>query len=100
MDHKVHHIPKGFRALTPYLMMQDASPAIEFYQKAFGAREMTRMPTPDGKLAHAELEIGNTRIMLADENPGFIARSPLSYGGTPVVLCLYVEDCDALFASK
>jgi len=98
MSPKVHYIPEGFRALTPYLIIQGAARAIEFYQQAFGAHELLRMPMPDGKLAHAEIEISDSRFMLADENPEFPARSPLSYGGTPVTLCLYVEDCDAVFA--
>ena len=98
MNPKVHYIPAGFRALTPYLIIRDAPRAIEFYQQAFGAREMVRMPMPDGKIAHAELEIGDCRIMLAEESPDFLARSPLSYGGTPVTLCLYVEDCDVVVA--
>ena len=94
---KVHYIPPGYRVVTPYLIIREAARAIEFYQQAFGARELLRMPMPDGKLAHAEIEIGDCRIMLADENPEFLARSPESYGGTPVTLCVYVEDCDAVF---
>jgi len=96
MKPKAHHIPAGHPALTPYLIVHDAARAIEFYQKAFGARETARIPSPDGKVAHAEIKIGDSLIMLADESPGFISRSPVSYGGTPVTLCLYVEDCDAV----
>jgi PhnB protein len=98
MNPKVHHIPAGSRAVTPYLIVHDAARAIEFYQQAFGARELARMPSPEGKIAHAELELGDSRIMLADEFPNFLARSPISYGGTPVTMCLYVEDCDAVVA--
>jgi len=98
MKPKANHIPAGFRAVTPYLIIRDAARAIQFYQQAFGARETVRLPMPDGKLAHAEIMIGDCCIMLADENPDFLARSPLSYGGTPVTLCLYVEDCDVVVA--
>ncbi len=96
MNAKVHHIPAGHPALTPYLIVNDAARAIEFYQQVFGAQETARMPSPDGKVAHAEIKIGDSLIMLADEFPGFISRSPASYGGTPVSLCLYVEDCDVV----
>lgn len=97
MNPKVPHIPLGFRAVTPYLIIRDAARAIEFYHKAFGAREILRMPTPDGKIMHAEIEIDGSRLMLADENPEFLARSPVAYGGTPVTMCLYVADCDGVF---
>jgi PhnB protein len=98
MKPKIHHIPPGFRAVTPYLIIRDAARAIEFYQQAFGARELVRMSAPDGKIMHAEIEIDDSRIMLADESPGCLAGSPATYGGTPVTMCLYVEDCDAVFA--
>ncbi|MGA2748596.1 MAG: VOC family protein [Verrucomicrobiota bacterium] len=98
MKPKVHYIPDGFRAVTPYLFVQDAARAIEFYMQAFGAREVMRMPMPNGKIGHAEIQIGDSRIMLADEAPQINARSPVSVGGTPVLICLYVEDCDAVIA--
>ena len=98
MKPKVHYIPAGFQAVAPYLIVEGAARAIEFYKEAFGAEELARMETPDGKIAHAEVVIGNSRIMLADEFPGFLARSPAAYGGTPVTLCLYVEDCDLVVA--
>src|SRR5271157_2755939 len=98
MNPKVHYIPAGHRAVTPYLILHDAARAIEFYQQVFGARELARMPSPDGKIAHAEIQIGDSAVMLADESPHFMARGPVSYGGTPVLLALYVEDCDAVVA--
>jgi PhnB protein len=96
MNPKVHHIPARFHAVTPYLIVDGAARAIEFYQQAFGAREISRMAGPDGKVAHAEIQLGDSHVMLADECPQFGFRSPVSYGGTPVSLCLYVEDCDAV----
>src|SRR5277367_1347635 len=96
MKTKVHHIPAGHPALTPYLIVNDAARAIKFYQQVFGAQETARMPSPDGKIAHAEIQIGDSLIMLADEFPGLVSRSPVSYGGSPVTLCLYVEDCDVV----
>jgi PhnB protein len=98
MNPKVHPVPDGFHAVTPYLIVHDAPRAIEFYQQAFGAREILRMPMPNGKIAHAEIQIGDCRLMLADESPDANFRGPLSFGGTPVSLCLYVEDCDAVIA--
>jgi PhnB protein len=96
MKPKVHHIPTGHPALTPYLIVNDAARAIKFYQQVFGAQQTACMASPDGKVAHAEIKIGDSVVMLADEFPGFISRSPASYGGTPVTLCLYVEDCDVV----
>ena len=90
-------IPEGFHTLTPHLVVRGAADAIEFYRKAFGAEEIRRMPGPDGKLMHAELNIGDSRLMLADEFPDWGAVGPESIGGSPVTLSLYVEDCDAMF---
>jgi PhnB protein len=98
MNPKVHHVPAGFQAVTPYLIVHDAARAIEFYRQAFGAREISRMPMPNGKVGHAEIQIGDCRVMLADEFPESKFRGPVSLGGTPVSLCLYVEDCDAVIA--
>src|SRR5262245_4966873 len=93
----VKPIPEGYHTATPYLIVSGAARAIEFYKKAFGAREKVRMPGPGDKLGHAEIQIGNSHIMLADEFPEMGAKSPTSLGGTPVGLCLYVEDCDGVF---
>jgi PhnB protein len=98
MKNEVKPIPEGYHTLTPVLTVQDAARVIEFYEQAFGAEERFRMPTPDGKwVAHAELKIGDSNLMLADEMPGEECRSPLSFGGTPVGFYLYVEDVDAAF---
>lgn len=88
-------IPEGYHTITPALAVRDASSAIEFYKKAFGATEEIRLTDPDGKIAHAEIKIGDSRIMISDENPEF-NRSPQSLGGSTVVMHLYVEDVDAL----
>ncbi len=93
----VKPIPDGYHTVTPYLIVQGAAAAIEFYKKAFGATELFRMPAPGGKVGHAEILIGNSRIMLADEFPEIDAKSPASFGGSPVGLLLYVQDVDALF---
>jgi len=91
-------IPAGFHTVTPQLNMANAAAAIEFYKKAFGAKEKVRMPGPDGKVGHAEIEIGDSRIMLTGEYAAMNFLSPLSRGGTTVTLHLYVKDCDALTA--
>jgi PhnB protein len=93
---KVKAIPDQYRGATPYLCVNDGAQAMEFYRKAFGAKEVMRMPMPDGKLGHAELKIGNAPIMLADEHPEMNFRSPKSIGGTPVNIVVYVKDVDAL----
>jgi PhnB protein len=96
MPTRVKPIPEGYHAVTPYLIAKDAARAIAFYQKAFGAKELFRMARPDGRVEHAELQIGDSRIMLADESPELGARSPQSIGGTPVTIHLYVDDVDAV----
>lgn len=96
MNRKANPIPEEYRGATPYLSVKDAARAIEFYKKAFGAREVMRMPQPDGKIGHAELRIGAAPIMLADEFPEMNFRSPQSLGGTPVNILVYVNDVDAL----
>jgi PhnB protein len=88
-------IPDGYHAVTPYLICRGAQRAIEFYTRAFGATELYRMPGPDGKIMHAELQVGDSRVMLADETSEF--RSPQSVGGTSVSMMLYVNDVDATF---
>ncbi|HYR95910.1 MAG TPA: VOC family protein [Candidatus Binatus sp.] len=95
MTSKAKPIPDGQHPLTPYLCVRDASRAIEFYTKAFGATESMRIAQPDGKIGHAELRIGDATIMLADEFPDFDVVSPQSLGGSPVTLHLYVADVDA-----
>jgi len=91
---KVKAIPDGYRSVTPYLIVKGAAKAIDFYKKVFGAREKFRMDGPGGAIAHAEIEIGDSVVMLADENPQHGALSPASVGGTPVSIMLYVEDVD------
>jgi PhnB protein len=91
----VKPIPDGYHA-TPYLAVDDAAKAIEFYKKAFGANERVRMDTPDGKIGHAELEIGDSLIMLADPFPQATTRSPKELGGTSASVFMYVEDVDAV----
>ena len=93
---KAKPIPKGYHTATPYLIIKGAVKAIEFYKKAFGAAEMMRMTQPDGRVGHAEIKIGDSLIMLADEFPEMGARSPQSLGGSPVSILLYVQDVDAL----
>jgi PhnB protein len=94
----VSAIPCGHGTVTPHLVIKGAAEAIEFYKEALGATEIMRMPGPTGKLMHAEIQIGTSRVYLADEHPAYGSLSPLSIGGTPVVLHLYVEDVDAAFA--
>ncbi len=93
----VKPIPDGYPRVTPYLIIDGASAAIEFYGSVLGATERMRMPTPDDKVGHAELQIGDSVIMLADEVPGMGARGPRAVGGTPVTLHVYVEDADSVF---
>lgn len=92
----VKAIPEGYHSVTPYLIIDGAASAIEFYKNAFGATELFRFPAPEGRIGHAELQIGTSRIMLADEYPDMGYRGPVSLGGTPVSLMLYVEDVDAV----
>src|SRR5438132_10739396 len=98
MTNRIKAIPEGFHTLTPHLIVKDASQAIEFYKKAFGAEELSRLPGPDGSsIMHAALQIGDSRLFLADEFPQMGARGPASIGGTPVTIHVYVEDVDAAF---
>jgi PhnB protein len=97
MAGKAKPIPEGYHSVTPYLIIKGAANAIDFYKKAFGAKELFRMPRPDGKIAHAEIKIGDSPIMLADENLDMGARSPQTIGGSPVMILLYVEDVDKIF---
>ena len=93
------HVPKGYATVTPYLIIKGASEAIDFYQRAFGASEIMRFPAPDGKVAHAELQIGDSRVIsLADEQPERGHRSPQSVGGSSSGIMLYLEDVDNVFS--
>lgn len=94
----VQPIPEGYHSVTPYLIVHDAAGAIDFYQRAFGAVEVLRLPGPAGKVGHAEIRIGNSHVMLADEHLERGARSARTIGGSPVSLLVYVEDVDAQFA--
>ena len=95
---KAKPVPDGFRTVTPHLICAGAADAIEFYKNAFGAIEMFRLPTPDGRLMHASIMIGDSMVMLVDEMKEMGALGPKSRGGTPVGIHLQVEDADALFA--
>lgn len=90
-------IPEGYHSVTPYLIVKGASRAIEFYKQAFGATELIRMEGPDGTLGHAEIKIGNSPVMLADEHPVMGFRSPQTLGGAAVSLMVYVDDVDEVF---
>jgi len=92
---KVKPIPDGYHNVTPYLIIDGAAKAIEFYKKVFGAKEKMRMPSPGGKVGHAELSLGDSMIMLADEHPDMGHRAPHAYGGSAVSLMVYVPDVDA-----
>ncbi len=93
----VHPIPQGYETVTPYLIIDGATQALEFYKKAFGASEIMRFEAPGGKIGHAEIRIGKSIFMLADECPEMKAQSPKALGGSPVSLMIYVEDVDAMF---
>jgi PhnB protein len=95
---KVNFKPEGYNTVTPYLVIKGAAKAIEYYKNVFGATVVVRMDGPDGKVGHAELQIGDSRIMLADENPVMGNRSAESIGGSPVSLYLYLPDCDKVVA--
>ena len=97
MAGKVKPIPEGLHTVTPHLVIRDAAQAIEFYKNAFGAQAVGVHYMPDGKVMHAELTIGDSRVMLADEFPGAPCTSPQSLGGTTNVLHIYVEDADTTY---
>jgi PhnB protein len=92
----VKPIPEGYHTLTPYIEIENAGEAIEFYKRAFGAKEQVRMDAPGGRIGHAELEIGDSLLMLADPFPQSSIRTPKDLGGTTVNLFMYVEDADAV----
>ncbi len=93
----VKPIPEGYHSVTPYLIIKGAAEAIEFYKKAFGATELFRFPAPDGKIGHAEIKIGDSPIMLADEFAEMGYKGPQALGGSPVSLMIYLEEVDAVF---
>jgi PhnB protein len=93
----VNPIPDGYPRVTPYLIVDGGAAAIDFYKSVLGATERMRMAAPDGKVGHAELEIGDSVIMLADEHPEIGAHGPKTVGGTPVSMHVYVEDVDGVF---
>ena len=93
----VEAVPEGYHSINAYLVVGHAAKAIDFYIEAFGAEEMFRMAAPGGKIGHAELRIGDSVLMLADEHPEVDARSPASIGGSPVSLLLYVDDVDTVY---
>jgi uncharacterized glyoxalase superfamily protein PhnB len=90
-------IPSGFHTLTPHLIVNGASDAIAFYQKAFNAEEVSRMAGPGKKLMHAVIRVGDSLFMLADESPQWDTRGPQAIGGSPITVHMYVEDADAVF---
>jgi PhnB protein len=95
---KAKAVPIGFHTATPYLFVQGAANAIDFYKSAFKAKEVMRMPAPGGRVRHAQIKIGDSNIMISDESPDMGAVGPKSLGGSPVMLYLYVKDVDAVMA--
>jgi uncharacterized glyoxalase superfamily protein PhnB len=98
MTQQVRPIPEGFHTITPHLVCSGATDALAFYTRAFGAVETSRMPGPDGKIMHAQMRIGDSFFMLADDFPDYGCVGPLALKNTPVYIHLYVEDVDALYA--
>jgi len=94
---KVLPIPSGYHTITPHLVFRNSASAMEYYKKAFGAKELSRMPMPGGGVAHAEMQIGDSRLMLADEMPQMGATAPETVGGSPVHIFLYVKNVDQVF---
>jgi PhnB protein len=90
-------IPAGHHTASPYLTIKNAAEALEFYKKAFGANEIYKLMMPDGRLGHAEMRVGDSIIMMADEFPEYGGKAPQTLGGSPVSIYLYVEDVDAFF---
>ena len=95
---KVKPIPEGHNSVSPYLIVNGADKALDFYKKAFGATEIMRFNAPDGRVGHAEIRIGDTVVMVADEHPDHDAHAPRKFGGSPVGLHLYLEDVDAVWS--
>ena len=98
MAAKPNPIPAGYHTVTPYMIISDAAKALDFYKKAFNATEIMRFASPDGKIGHAEIMIGNSHLMIADEFPQMGAKSAKTLGGSPIGIMLYVENVDSLFA--
>lgn len=98
MADKAKPIPDGYHSITPYLIIKGAAAAIDYYKEVFGAIELVRIPQPDGRVGHAELKIGDSVFMMADEFPEMDTVGPKALGNSPVGLLLYVEDVDAVFA--
>jgi PhnB protein len=98
MNTKVNFIPEGYHRVTPYILVHEAAKAIDFYKQVFGATEVMRLDSPNGKIVHAEFRVGDSTIMLADEFPEWNALSAKTVGGSPVILMVYVQDVDAVFA--
>jgi PhnB protein len=96
MGNKVKPIPDGYQTVTPYLIVDGAARAIDFYTQVLGAKERMRMPSPDGRIGHAELQIGDSMIMLADEQKDMGYKGPRAFGGSPVSIMVYVPDVDAV----
>src|SRR4026207_958569 len=94
---KVKAIPDGYHSVTRYLIIGGGARALDFYKRAFDAKELMRIPSPGDKIGHAEIKIGDSVIMLADEHPEMDARSPTHFGGSPVSIMIYVEDVDKQF---
>ncbi len=94
----VKSIPDGYHSVTPYLIVSAGTAAIDFYKQAFGAVELMRIPAPEGKIGHAEIKIGDSPIMLADEFPEMGYKSPTTLGGSPVSIMIYVDDVDTVFS--
>ncbi len=90
-------LPEGYHSVKAYLSKKDAVKAVEFYKKAFGSKEVGRISMPGGKIGHSELQIGDSRIMIAEEMPEWGNKSPQTLGGTPVSICLYVDNVDEVF---
>ena len=90
--------PTGYHSVTPYLTLRDAKMAIDFYRRAFGAELVLKLDMPDGKIAHAEIRIGDSILMMSEENEQFGSRSPQTHGGSPVFLMIYVPGVDVAFA--
>lgn len=93
----VEPIPAGYHSVQPYLIFHDARAAISFYERVFSARARLCMTTPEGRISHAEVEIGSSVLMMADENAAIGAWAPFHYGGSPVSFQMYTEDCDAVY---
>lgn len=93
----IKKIPEGYHTVTPYMTIKNAAKALEFYKQALNAKILYSLPDPQGLIVHAEIQIGDSRIMLSDEMPNWNSKGPEAYGGSPMSIMLYVEDVDALF---